>query len=174
MTRREFRFTFLRMSADGCAEIRNFASDHAHSFFDIRKLRARFRRWSRTNYAMFASLGREVLIGHLSTDVADASLRKLKKRLQLTPPYMLRADRCTAMPDDPPPEDPEPCLKPPFSKLTHTSDMPQRCHAARGYARFMGMPLYQIIRKEAQRAGTTALFWLRPADHSIWKRGKRS
>ena len=73
-------------------------------FFDIRKLRARFRRWSRTNYAMFASLGREVLIGHLSTDVADASLRKLKKRLLLTPPYMLRADRCTAMPDDPPPD----------------------------------------------------------------------
>ena len=36
----------------------------------------RFRRWSRKRYASFCSLGRQVTIGTLSADIADASLRK--------------------------------------------------------------------------------------------------
>lgn len=36
----------------------------------------RFRRWSRKNYAAFASIGKEVTIGTLPKDVADSSLRK--------------------------------------------------------------------------------------------------
>lgn len=37
---------------------------------------SRFRYWGRKNYAAFASLGREVLIGHLHTNVIDCSLQK--------------------------------------------------------------------------------------------------
>lgn len=38
----------------------------------------RFRRWSRKNYATFASIGRCVTIGCLRKDVADSSLAKQK------------------------------------------------------------------------------------------------
>ena len=36
----------------------------------------RFRRWNHGRYAAFASMGREVTIGHLAKGVADRSLRK--------------------------------------------------------------------------------------------------
>lgn len=36
----------------------------------------RFRRWSRASYAIFASLHKEVSIGRVSKDIADASLAK--------------------------------------------------------------------------------------------------
>ncbi|MDO9153017.1 MAG: hypothetical protein Q7U47_04805 [Paludibacter sp.] len=38
----------------------------------------RFRRWSRTNYAVFISLGVSVTIGVLSDSVAEKSLQKIK------------------------------------------------------------------------------------------------
>ena len=41
-----------------------------------RALLSRFRYWGRKNYAAFASLGREVCIGHLHTNVVDVALRK--------------------------------------------------------------------------------------------------
>ena len=42
----------------------------------IQKTSLRFRRWSHRSYAAFASIGRDVTIGHLSKGVADSSLRK--------------------------------------------------------------------------------------------------
>lgn len=36
----------------------------------------RFRRWARHSYSVFCSIGRKVTIGHLSSDIVDASLRK--------------------------------------------------------------------------------------------------
>ena len=39
---------------------------------------ARFRRWNRSPYAVFNSIGRHVTIGHLKADIADASLKKEK------------------------------------------------------------------------------------------------
>lgn len=36
----------------------------------------RFRRWARHSYSVFCSIGKKVTIGHLSSDIVDASLRK--------------------------------------------------------------------------------------------------
>lgn len=36
----------------------------------------RFRRWARHSYSVFCSIGKKVTIGHISSDIADASLRK--------------------------------------------------------------------------------------------------
>lgn len=40
----------------------------------------RFKRWSRKAYAIFLSLGREVTIGKLSVQIADASSRKQENK----------------------------------------------------------------------------------------------
>lgn len=49
----------------------------------------RFRYWGRKSYAAFASLGREVLIGHLHTNVVEASLQKQNHQLTISSqPFM--------------------------------------------------------------------------------------
>lgn len=48
-------------------------------FKNVRKYHThllRFRRWSRKSYAIFCSMGRCVVIGHLKNQIADSSLSK--------------------------------------------------------------------------------------------------
>ncbi len=42
-----------------------------------------FRQWSRNNYAVFASLGKEVNIGHIDIDICDKALEKDKKKREV-------------------------------------------------------------------------------------------
>lgn len=57
----------------------------------------RFRRWSRGHYAVFASLGRCVTIGQLSTRTADSSLRKQRtvQRQHLTNGHIMNIESLT-------------------------------------------------------------------------------
>lgn len=39
-----------------------------------------FRQWTRKNYAVFASLGKEISIGHVDVDISDKALIKCNKK----------------------------------------------------------------------------------------------
>ena len=46
----------------------------------------RFRQWSRKGYAIFASLGKHVTIGHVCKSIAEASLTKTDAGQALSKP----------------------------------------------------------------------------------------
>ena len=52
----------------------------------------RFRRWNRAGYSAFMSIGKQVSIGHLHTDVADGLLRDKHLSLNLLPAFLAKSE----------------------------------------------------------------------------------
>ena len=52
----------------------------------------RFRRWNRAGYSAFMSIGKQVSIGHLHTDVADGLLRDKHLSLNLLPAFLVKSE----------------------------------------------------------------------------------